>query len=157
MKCIAFLLILGVVSCSKYDYKKVSPQEIVSSELKALNWTEVDEYPNFKSCAQLNLKSERKQCFSTTLSNRISTYLSSKNLRVTKVVSDTVIASLLISNNGTVSLDSLKVTPLFRQQVPAIDSLVNHVIRDMPTLLPAIKRGQKVTSVIQLPIVISAK
>jgi len=59
-----------------------SEKELLQKELKAINWKEVDEYPSFVDCDNLDNKSQRELCFFEYLTELIQQKLSSDTLSI---------------------------------------------------------------------------
>lgn len=149
-----FILIVCLSSCDYFDKKKVNSQDIVNEELQTFNWNDVDEYPSFKSCESSNSKQESKQCFETTLITHITNKLSDEIIVVTENVEDTVVIKFHISETGMLSVLDIKNKETTAAQIPNLDSLLLKSLDSLPTIFPAIKRGQQVKTEFTLPIVI---
>jgi hypothetical protein len=145
---------LCLCSCDYFDKKKVNSQDIVNEELQTFNWNDVDEYPSFKSCESSNSKQESKQCFETTLITHITNKLSDEVIVVTENVEDTVVIKFHISETGNLSVLDIKNKETTIEQIPNLDSLLLKSLDSLPTIFPAIKRGQQVKTEFTLPIVI---
>lgn len=151
-----FVLILCTFSCDYFDKKKVNSQDIVIEELQTFNWNEVDEYPSFETCTSTSSKLESKQCFETTLMTHITNRLSDEVIVVTETVEDTVIVKFHISETGNLSVINIKNKEETKEQIPNLDSLLLKSLDSLPTIFPALKRGQQVKTEFTLPIVIEA-
>ena len=150
-----FILILSLSSCDYFDKKKVNYQDIVNEELKTFNWKDVDEYPSFEVCKRSNSKQERKQCFETTLITHITDHLIKEVIVVTKQVEDTVLIKFSISEKGNLRVINITNKEITKDQIPNLDVLLTTSLDSLPTIFPAIKRGQQVKTEFTLPIVIN--
>jgi len=155
MKQIAvFLLCFMLASCQYFDIEKTSSDTILKKELKTFNWKELDSYPSFKTCDSLQSKLDAKQCFETTLANHISSKLQEKTIIVTQDINDTIMLSLLISEKGALLINAIEIDSITTLEIPEIKHLISESLNTLPTIYPAIKRGQQVKSQFKLPIVL---
>lgn len=150
-----FILILSLSSCDYFDKKKVNSQDIVNEELKTFNWNDVDEYPSFEVCKASNSKQARKQCFETTLITHITSHLIKEVIVVTKQVEDTVLIKFNISEQGNLSVINITNKEITKEQIPNLEAFLTASLDSLPTIFPAIKRGQQVKTEFTLPIVIN--
>lgn len=148
------LLILSVSSCEYFDKKKISSEEILQEELRTFNWNEVDEYPSFAICDSSSTKQLRKQCFEVTLSNYITGQLVLKKMVVTRDLNDTIEMKFHISEKGEIAIIGMEVPNEVKEQIPEIETYLTESISNIPTIAPAIKRGQEVKTEFKLPIVL---
>ncbi|WP_292947992.1 hypothetical protein [Olleya sp. UBA1516] len=155
MKQIAvFLLCLMLASCQYFDVEKTSSEAILKKELKTFNWKEVDSYPSFKTCDTLQSKLDAKQCFETTLANHISSKLQEQTIIVSQDINDTILLSLLISEKGELVINAIEIDSVTTLEIPEIKNIITNSLDTLPTIYPAIKRGQQVKSQFKLPIVL---
>lgn len=155
MKQIAvFLLCLMLASCQYFDVEKTSSEAILKKELKTFNWKEVDSYPSFKTCDTLQSKLDAKQCFETTLANHISSKLQEQTIIVSQDINDTILLSLLISEKGELVINAIEIDSVTTLEIPEIKTIITNSLDTLPTIYPAIKRGQQVKSQFKLPIVL---
>ena len=149
-----FILTLCLSSCDYFDKKKVHSQDIVNEELQTFNWNDVDQYPSFQACESSASKQDNKHCFETTLITHITNRLSKETIIVTENVEDTVMIKFHISETGNLSVLSIKNKEATNEQIPNLDELLTKSLDSLPTIFPAIKRGQQVKSEFTIPIVI---
>ena len=158
MKQIAvFLLFMLLVSCQYFDVKKTTPEAILKEELKAFNWHEVDTYPSFLVCDNLQTKIKKKSCFENTLTKHILTDLEKETIVVSQDVNDTILLSFLISEKGELSINSIEIDSVTTQEIPNIKTLISVSLNTLPQIFPAIKRGQQVKTQFKLPIILQVK
>lgn len=146
------VLILCLTSCDYFDKKKVSAEDILNEELKSFNWNEVDEFPSFTLCDSFSTKLERRQCFETTLTKSISDYLGASTFVVSQSVNDTVVMMFQISETGQLTVLDIHISDEIKAQIPELDSLLKQSVYDLPTIHPALKRGQQVKTEFKMPI-----
>ncbi|WP_179343450.1 hypothetical protein [Winogradskyella ursingii] len=148
------LLLLLFTSCNYFEKKKVYSDELLEEELQTFNWNEVDTYPTFSNCDSLTTKIDTKTCFQNTLLSHVNTYLGLQNIAVSKDVNDTIKLKLIINKQGVLEVDSINVKQETTSEIPKIDSLLRESFNDIPKIYPAIKRGQQVTTVFVLPVIV---
>jgi len=149
-----FILMLNVFSCQYFDKQKVTSLDILKEELKTFNWNNIDNYPSFEVCEFSNSSLENKKCFETNLIKHITNRLSKKNIIVTDNVEDTIMMNFHISELGILSVSKIDYKRKTKLQIPNIESLLSNSIDSLPTIHPALKRGQQVKTEFNLPIVI---
>ncbi|MFB9051640.1 hypothetical protein ACFFVB_00990 [Formosa undariae] len=155
MKHFVFILaLLSICACDDLKVKKTSTEAILNEELQSFTWNEVDEYPTFSSCETSATQQYRKQCFEQTLAATILKRLEAERIIVNRDVLDTLLIQFKISDTGDLSLLNFKVDSLTQAEIPNIKFLVTSSLDSLPTIEPAIKRGQKVNSLFTLPIII---
>ncbi|MEP5254427.1 hypothetical protein [Winogradskyella rapida] len=152
---VCLLILLIATSCNYFEKKKVYPEDLLEEELQTFNWNEVDTYPTFGNCEALIEKEDKRDCFQNTLIGNVNSYLAAQNLFVTKDVNDTIRLQIIIDNNGKLNISSMVIAPETRQEIPEIDSLLHQSLMHLPTIYPAIKRRQEVTTAFELPIIVN--
>jgi hypothetical protein len=155
MKKISVLIcVLMLSSCEYFNVKKTSSEAILKEELQTFNWNDVDEYPSFSICDSSSNKQERKQCFETTLTSYITTYLQKDTIVVTQDIKDTINLKLQVSDKGIISVLSVNVDSVTSLEIPNIKALLAESLGALPKIFPALKRGQQVKTEFKLPIII---
>jgi hypothetical protein len=155
MRPIVFLLIiLLATSCNYFEKKKVNSKDLLEEELQTFNWNAVDTYPTFSSCDSITAKEESKLCFQNTLLIHVNQFLEQQNIVVSEDVNDTITLKIIINNKGILEVESIDYKPETTIQIPEIDSLLRQSLKGIPKIYPAIKRGQQVTTVFELPIIV---
>jgi len=149
------ILIFTLSSCEYFNVKKTSSEAILNEELEAFNWDDVDSYPAFSSCDNLESKEEKKQCFEDDLTTHIYSHLEAEKIVVTQDIHDTIILKFQISEKGDISLLSSKIDTTTTQEIPNIKDLLNNSLEALPEIFPAIKRGQHVKTEFELPLIIT--
>lgn len=155
MRAIVFVLIFCFFySCDYYEKKKLDSDLILMEELKTFNWNEVDRYPNFETCENSIDFQDSKNCFEQTITFHISEYFQTQDIIISQTVNDTITIDLLVSISGELQISKIQTPELIRKQIPNLDSLLNHSLKGLPKLYPAIKRSQQVQTAFQLPIIL---
>jgi hypothetical protein len=152
----SLLLVLLLYSCEYFNVKKVSSESILEEELQTFNWNDVDEYPSFSICDSTITKQEKKTCFEQTLSGFITGYLQKDAIIVTQDIYDTISLNFKVTDKGDLILLDTKMDSLTHNEIPNINQLLAESLNSLPTIFPAIKRGQHVTTEFTLPIIINA-
>jgi len=150
-----FLAIILLNSCEYFNVKKTSSNDILEEELQSFKWNEVDEYPTFTICNNSSSKIETKQCFEKTITDAITTQLTTENIIVTQDIEDTIYIKFQISNKGELSVLEIETDSITSKEIPNIEELLKGSLDSLPEIFPAIKRSQKVKTEFTLPIVIS--
>lgn len=156
-KLLLFLLFPMLLGCNNFETKKISSEEVLDQEKKALNWKEVDEYPAFENCKNITEVEKARDCFETTVANSVYAYLSSKEPIVTETIDDTVFVHLQISKTGIPQINSVEIDTVVTHQLPDLKLWLEQSIDSLPKIYPASKRGIPVSSVYKIPIVIQAE
>lgn len=149
--CIAFLLLLA--SCTSWETKKVSTQELVHQEWEAISLNEVGEYPSFLACNATQNRLNHKRCFETTIQQTLVKELSLNELITTQPINDTVWIDFIINEKGRVCLDSLDISKKVRDEVPLLEAWIQKAIKQLPKALPATKRDLPVKAKFKIPVV----
>ena len=148
------ILILCFSSCHYFDKEKVNAEDLLQEELKMVDWNAIDQYPSFSLCDSSSTKAARKLCFETTLTSHIISKLESEIIIVSETINDTIIMEFQISEKGLLNVKHIESSPFISAQIPEIDSLLIASVKDLPTIFPAIKRGQQVKTEFKLPIIL---
>ncbi|GGG39854.1 hypothetical protein GCM10010976_09360 [Bizionia arctica] len=142
------------VSCNYFDVKKTTSDAILNEELKTFNWSDVDDYPSFASCNDGVSKEEKKRCFQNTLTVIISNKIQKDTIVVSQNIDDTIYIKFQISETGKLSFIEAKVDSVTLREIPNINELLANSLDSLPTIYPAIKRGQQVKTAFTLPVII---
>lgn len=152
-----FVILFNLSSCQYFDTKKVDSKTILEEELKTFNWTEVDVYPTFSLCDSSQTKSEKKECFETTLTEHILANFETETIIVSKDINDTVVLEFQISETGKLDLKNIKISEIISEEIPNIETLLAKSLNTLPEIFPAIKRDQPVKTEFKLPVIIAVK
>lgn len=139
-------------SCDTFDKKKIDTKEYLDEELRAIDWSDVDEYPTFTICDSSNAK---KNCFENVIRTYLNAQLSRQTIVVTEDISDTISLKIHIDNQGRFTLKSIESSDLIKLQIPQLDSILRHSFDSLPKIYPAIKRSQQVATEFSLPVVVN--
>ncbi len=154
-----FICFFLLNSC-EFDFqidRKISVEEFINEELKSFNWNEVDMYPVFENCLELNNISQKNKCFVETITNNFTANLKKNNLVLNRTLVDTVNMVLMVDKSGLISIKTINISEKNLKYKEVINSSFNNTISKLPKLYPAIKRGQQVDVIFTLPIIISTE
>lgn len=152
----AFFLIVLFASCEFFGGGKPTKEELVSREIKNINWNEVDQYPLFEDCDETASKDAQIICFQDIFIQQVFGILRKNQIIVHKNLNDTVKVHMLITNKGAINILDIQKSAAVEKQIPQLDSIVNESIKQLPKLYPALKRNIPVSTKIKLPIVLKA-
>ena len=153
---ISFFLLNSCEFDFKID-KKISKDEFLQEELKSFNWNEVDQYPVFENCLELDKILEKNNCFVETITNDFRNNLRKNNLVLNRTLIDTVNMILKVNKTGEISIESLNVSDQNINYMDIISKSFDNTVLNLPKIYPAIKRGQQVDVIFNLPIIISTE
>lgn len=150
---ISFLLF----SCEEFNTRKISSEEILIEETRDFNWHEVDQYPAFAECQNINEVEAAKSCFGSKVAEYFYTHLEEKQPVVTTALDDTLYLYLKISEKGKPAIDSMEIDSLVMAQLPEIRTWLTESVDSLPNIFPATKRGIPVKTTFRMPVVIKAE
>ena len=154
-----FICFFLLNSC-EYDFqidRKISVEEFINEELKSFKWNEVDQYPVFENCLELNNIPQKNKCFVETITNDFTANLKKNNLVLNRTLVDTVNMVLMVDKSGLISIESVNISEKNLRYKEVINSSFNNTVLNLPKLYPAIKRGQQVDVIFTIPIMISTE
>ncbi|WP_370176330.1 hypothetical protein [Leeuwenhoekiella palythoae] len=153
-----FLVLLAiavcVTGCKDLETKKVSSEVLAEEELKAINMSEVDEYPSFESCDTLEDQNARYQCFKTELALNFQRQLSNKMVIVESELNDTIWLYLSISEVGNLNIDRAEIPDTIALQLPELERWLKDSLDSLPQISAANKRGIPVKTAFKMPVVV---
>ena len=148
------ILILSLLSCKDFNFKKQSADEILEQEINSINWKEVDFYPTFQICGIVTSKAESKTCFEDEIKNKISSRLSQQKISSSNKERDTILVDLFINAKGKISIQQVVIPDQVILKNPQINSWLEEAIFQLPETYPAQKRSVPVALHIQIPIIL---
>ena len=149
-----FFLILVLSSCTSWETKKVSTQEILHQKWEAISLNQVEEYPSFKACDTTNSRLDHKQCFESTIQQTLASQLTSHTIVVMEPIHDTVWIDFMINEKGLFCLDSLHISTKEHQEIPTIERAIQDAVAALPKARAATKRGIPITAKFKIPLVL---
>ena len=137
--------------------KKISVDEFVNDEMKSFNWSEVDQFPVFENCTQINETSKKNNCFIRTISDSLSLNFIKNDLVLNRTLIDTVFIKFKVDKKGIIEIDNLEIGEKILPYKEVINQSFVKTAANLPKLYPAIKRGQEVDVTFELPILVSTE
>jgi len=147
------------ISC-EFDFqfdKKITVDEFITEELNSLNWNNVDQYPVFENCLEINNVKNKNNCFVETITSSFRENLKTNNLVLNRTLIDTVRIVLKVDKIGKISIDNMTISDQNSKYKEVITKSFESTVSSLPKLYPAIKRGQEVDVIFNMPIIISTE
>tara|TARA_Y100000766_G_scaffold244059_1_gene223158 strand:+ start:609 stop:1061 length:453 start_codon:yes stop_codon:yes gene_type:complete len=148
-----------LISC-EFDFqidKKITVDEFIIEELKSFNWNEVDQYPVFENCLKIEDIDNKNDCFVETITEAFRQNLENNNLVINRTLVDTVGMVLKVNKLGEISIQNITISDENTGYAKVITESFENTVLSLPKLFPAIKRGQEVDVIFNIPIIISTE
>ena len=158
-KTLIIILCFLFFSC-EFDFqfdKKISVDEFITEELKSFNWNDVDQYPVFENCMEINNVKNKNNCFVETITSSFRENLKTNNLVLNRTLIDTVRMVLKVDKIGKISIENMTISDQNNKYKEVITKSFERTVSSLPKLYPAIKRGQEVDVIFNMPIIISTE
>ena len=155
-----FLICLFFFYTCDFDFqfnKKITVNEFIEDELKSFSWNQVDQYPVFENCLNFNDTAQKNNCFVETITESFRINLKKNNLVLNRTLVDTINLVLKIDKKGNIGIQSMTTSDENIKYKEIISISFDSTMNDLPKLYPAIKRGQEVDIIFNLPILISTE
>ncbi|MEB3013461.1 hypothetical protein [Capnocytophaga gingivalis] len=160
-------ILLSILCVSLYACQESKPaepevtqeeqeQKMAAERFEALG-KELDENPSFKECEDIATKDEKLKCFTGNLSKLYQEMLNSQKLAIGDALSDTVKVTLLINNEGIISVKEVEMSEKTKELLPSLGELLMSETENFPPIIPAKKNQVNVSSEFVLPLVIDVK
>ena len=160
-------ILLSILCVSLYACQESKPaepevtqeeqeQKMAAERFEALG-KDLDENPSFKECEDIATKDEKLKCFTGNLSKLYQEMLNSQKLAIGDVLSDTVKVTLLINNEGMISVKEVEMSEKTKELLPSLGELLMSETENFPPIIPAKKNQVNVSSEFVLPLVIDVK
>ena len=147
-------LLIAVQSCQYFDKSVPSKDELLSRELEAINWNEVDEYPSVDECDKIADKATRQQCFFDYMTVAIQEKLSADTLSILYPELDTIEVKVTVFPDSSLSFEPQFPTDSVAYDKIKIDSILHARLTGFPKINPALKRGIPVKTQFILPVIL---
>lgn len=156
-KLIAILLALSLFSCEKICSVASVLCNGKNKKVEVIDFTQVDQFPQFKNCdAMLNFE-ESKACFEQTIHDEIGNRIQNLKLSTKENITDTLQIQFTIDKNGYFLCNRIIAKDSLNIKLPDLSSEIQKIIQTLPAINPAQKRGIPVTSTYTIPLVINTK
>ena len=160
-------ILLSILCVSLYACQESKPaepevtqeeqeQKMAAERFEALG-KDLDENPSFKECEDIATKDEKLKCFTGNLSKLYQEMLNSQKLAIGDALSDTVKVTLLINNEGMISVNEVEMSEKTKELLPSLEDLLRSETEKFSPIIPAKKNQVNVSSEFVLPLVIDVK
>ena len=162
-KILLSILCISLYACqeSKSAEPEITQEEVDKQEAQkrlADLGDEVDEYPSFKECESITTKDEKLKCFTDRLSKAYQEALNSQKLAIGGALSDTIKVTLVVSNEGVLSVKSVEASDNTLELLPDLEKILKDKTAGFEFVLTQAKKNQvSVTTEYVLPLVIDVK
>ena len=162
-KILLSILCISLYACqeSKPAEPEITQEEVDKQEAQkrlADLGDEVDEYPSFKECESITTKDEKLKCFTDRLSKAYQEALNSQKLAIGGALSDTIKVTLVVSNEGVLSVKSVEASDNTLELLPDLEKILKDKTAGFEFVLTPAKKNQvSVTTEYVLPLVIDVK
>ena len=162
-KILLSILCISLYACqeSKSAEPEITQEEVDKQEAQkrlADLGDEVDEYPSFKECESITTKDEKLKCFTDRLSKAYQEALNSQKLAIGVALSDTIKVTLVVSNEGVLSVKSVEASDNTLELLPDLEKILKDKTAGFEFVLTPAKKNQvSVTTEYVLPLVIDVK
>ena len=155
MRVFSFLVLMVMfTSCDKFSFTKNQPLPVLDT---IVDFTSVDTFPSFSECDSIINKTQKSDCFRTTMHQKIGEVLQKQKLSIRDSIDETVFVDVIINSDGNIIYEGLQSSENIKKELPELDSIIQLSIAKLPKIHSAIKRGIPVTTKYQLPIRIYLK
>lgn len=152
-----FLLILLIGgSCKYFQSGEEQTNKMVSEELMAIDWNDVDQYPLFDECDELAQKIEQRDCFQREMLARFVAAFSDTVYEVDQEIKDTLFVDFEVDEDGFVNIIEIEENDEIERLVPGFRDEIRTRFKDL-TVIPAHKRGIDVKIKFRLPIILDTE
>ena len=162
-KILLSILCISLYACqeSKSAEPEITQEEVDKQEAQkrlADLGDEVDEYPSFKECESITTKDEKLKCFTDRLSKAYQEALNSQKLAIGGALSDTIKVTLVVSNEGVLSVKNVEASDNTLELLPDLEKILKDKTAGFEFVLTPAKKNQvSVTTEYVLPLVIDVK
>ena len=154
-KILTLLFLVSIFQGCQYFEKNVpNKEDLLQQELKKINWNEVDDFPSTVQCDSIDDKIARKQCFFDFVTNTIQEKLIQDSIKILFPKIDTISMKITVFADAKMQFETNLTKYNMAYDITKLDSILQAKLLDFPTVEPAIKRGIKVKSQFELPIIL---
>ncbi|MGY5355401.1 hypothetical protein [Wenyingzhuangia sp. IMCC45467] len=156
-KLIAILLALTLFSCEKICSVTSILCKGSTKKIEFIDFTQIDQFPQFKNCDEILSFEESKTCFEQTIHNQISDRIQQLKLITKENITDTLQIQFTIDKNGHFLCNKIIAKDSLNIKLPDLSLEIQKIIQTLPSINPAQKRGIPVASTYTIPLVINTK
>lgn len=143
-----------LASCTSWETKKITTEDLLKQEQNSIDITEVDTYPVFESCSELSEQTILKSCFEDFVTNTLYSELSNHSIIVKESINDTVWIDLIVDEKGSFCIENIDLSPLVTKEIPTLSLWIHDAIQVLPKPAPATKRSMPVKTKFKIPVVL---
>ena len=129
---------------------------MVHTELMAIDWNDVDQYPLFDECDEMASKKVQKECFTKEMMDRFTTAFNDTVFEVEKEINDTLEVDFEIDEDGFINIKRIQQNEDIENLIPGFREEIGRRLKD-ETVKAALKRGHEVSIRFKLPIVVNTE
>lgn len=144
---ISILVLLTFVSCDYFE-------GLMQKRSNRIDFNTVDEFPFFPSCDSLATLEFKEKCFQEKLVAFIKNDLEKQEFISPNSSTDAIIIHIEIDRNGKAILRELEANARIKEALPELENSIRKSIDSIPIMIPAIKRGNYVSSKYMIPLYI---
>ncbi|MDO3693917.1 hypothetical protein QVZ41_03520 [Wenyingzhuangia sp. chi5] len=156
-KLIAIILALTLFSCEKICSVTSILCKGNPKKVEYIDFTQIDQFPQFKDCDEMLSFEESKTCFEQTIHNEINNRIQQLKLITKDNITDTLQIQFTIDKNGQFLCNKIIAKDSLNIKLPNLSSEIQKIIQTLPAINPAQKRGIPVSSTYTIPLVIKTK
>ena len=147
------VICIGILGCSQWETKKISTEDFFDEAWEAIAISEVDTYPFFEQCSELEENVRQRECFVSGVRVNLQEHLSQYPITLKESLTDTLHIYCEVSDKGAFCIDSIQVSSRLQNVLPEIELWIYDGIKTIPKVIPATKRGIPVNMKFELPVV----
>ena len=151
------LVLCCCFSCDLFVSKETKTQNLIREGLLTIDWNDVDKYPLFPNCDEMESKTLQRKCFEKELLSHFSATLAQFEFVIDPKVDRTIFVDFLIDQRGEISVSHIEKDKAIDVQMPEFNGIVSQSLKNLPPLAPALKQGIPVNAKFRIPIVLNSK
>jgi len=160
MKSFYTLLVLALFTLSFSGCHLFESTQVPTTEIEAASaWSQKDLAPTFPICEDIEVASERQECFESVISNSISEYIIQNPWESKVFFEEQINVKLLIDKEGNFTLKEVLRSDAIDAAIPNLVEQLEQAVSQLPQAKPAVKTnvGTYVSTELTLPIMIFAE
>ncbi|MDI9309020.1 MAG: hypothetical protein QM535_02295 [Limnohabitans sp.] len=152
---LSFFSFLTLSSCQFFEKKTPNKDVLLQEELKKIDWKKVDAMPSTSYCDSIEDKKLCEACFFDYIKLNLYKRITNDTIQKNYPNLDTIKVRVTVFPDG-----DLKFKPIFstgnlqEYNTTSVDSLLQTKLINFPKVEPAIKRGIKIKSEFEVPIIL---
>lgn len=150
-----YCVVLSVLcaSCTQWEFKKVPTEIYLVEKWKAIDLNDVETYPSFDFCNELDSKETLRACFEDEVTSTFYKSLSAHSFSVSKKLVDTVHIGFVVNEKGLYCIDTLKLSEQILAEIPHLERWIHDACEQLPKAHPATIRNIPVKTRFKIPLV----